>query len=52
MAELLLAHGANIDARKDDGQRPLAVAMEHAHMDVADLLRRHGATESALDTTA
>jgi ankyrin repeat protein len=43
LAEVLLAAGAEVEARGPDGRTPLAIAVERRHDRVADLLRRHGA---------
>jgi ankyrin repeat protein len=44
MIELLLAHGADLTARKSDGQTPLAVALANDKDAAATLLRERGAT--------
>jgi ankyrin repeat protein len=43
LAEVLLAAGADLEARGPDGRTPLAIAVERRHEGVASLLRRHGA---------
>ena len=43
--ELLLTHGAPINAKRYDGETPLHQTVRHGHEDVAKLLRKHGATE-------
>jgi uncharacterized protein len=41
----LLDHGANVNPRvSSNGKTPLALAVEHKHEDVAELLRSHGAS--------
>ena len=43
VVDLLLRHGADINARTDDGRTPLAVAVERDDQDVEELLRSRGA---------
>ncbi len=43
VAQLLIAEGANVNAKSLDGMTPLAVARAMGHEEVADLLTRHGA---------
>ncbi len=46
VTQWLLDHGANINARlSSNGRTPLALAIEHKHEEVAELLRKHGAAE-------
>jgi len=45
IAKLLIAHGAAVNARDDDGRTPLKIALERGSADVAALLRAHGAKE-------
>ncbi len=46
VAQRLLERGARVNARvSSSGKTPLTLAIEHQHEDVAELLRRHGATE-------
>lgn len=40
---MILEAGADLLARNQKGETPLAVALERGHSEVADLLRRHGA---------
>lgn len=42
--EVLLAHDATVDVRRNDDKSPLAVALEGGHHEFAQLLRRHGAS--------
>ncbi len=43
--DLLLAHGADLDASDADGKTPLAAALERDDDEVAELLRERGARE-------
>ncbi len=45
IAGLLIAKGADVNAKSYDGRTPLVIAINEGHYDVADLLRRHGARE-------
>ena len=45
MAELLIAHGADINIANNEGDTPLHYAVTNGHMDIAELLKHHGATE-------
>jgi ankyrin repeat protein len=45
VAELLLAHGAEVNARNRFGATPLHLAQENRRQDVAELLREHGGHE-------
>lgn len=46
VTEWLLDRGANINPRlSSNGKTPLALAIEHQHEDVAELLRGHGVRE-------
>ena len=46
VAQWLLERGASVNPRlSSSGKTPLALAIEHQHEDVAELLRRHGARE-------
>ena len=43
--EALIAQGVDLDAKTADGQTPLQLAVACEHDEIAQLLRRHGATE-------
>ena len=45
MVKLLLAHGADVDARAKDGETALAFAVARNPHDVFDLLKHYGAKE-------
>lgn len=49
--ELLLARGADVDARTEDGKTPLIVAIGRGHAQAARLLLDHGADPNARDVT-
>jgi ankyrin repeat protein len=42
---LLIANGADVNAKNDDGETPLYVATVYGKKEVADLLRKHGGQE-------
>ena len=42
VAELLLANGADVNAKNKDNRTPLDCAIEDNHTETADLLRKHG----------
>lgn len=43
--ELLLAKGADLNAREEKGKTLLSVAREEGHTEIVELLRKHGAKE-------
>ncbi|KAI0290861.1 ankyrin repeat-containing domain protein, partial [Russula brevipes] len=43
VAQLLLRHGANVDARGEMNRTPLSLASFHGHRDIVQLLLDHGA---------
>ena len=42
-AELLIAHGAEVNTKDEDGETPLDLTIVEKHTEIADLLRKHGA---------
>jgi ankyrin repeat protein len=50
MAELLLAHGANVDAKGNLGDTPLEDAVTKRSKDLVELLLAHGANVNAKDS--
>ena len=50
MAELLLAHGADVNAPDGYGRRPLTLAGEYQHPEFAAFLLAHGADVNAKDS--
>ena len=42
VAELLIAEGADVNAKGDDGNTPLGTAILFKRTEIADLLRKHG----------
>jgi ankyrin repeat protein len=45
IVELLIAHGANLNAKDGGGRTPLKRADDGGLIEMADLLRKHGAKE-------
>ena len=45
MAELLLAHGADVNAKDSYGRRPLQLAKKQGRTSIIALLKQHGATD-------
>ena len=43
VVELLIAKGADVNAKNDDGVTPLVTAIMHKQTEITDLLRKHGA---------
>lgn len=50
VAELLLAHHAEVNARTKAGETPLHVALGNNHKDAAELLRQHGGEDTTVTT--
>jgi len=48
MVKLLIEHGADVNARKADGQTALELAIQHSHPEVAEVLRWRGAAEKMI----
>ena len=44
-SELLLDHGANLNAKDDKGKTPLTIALEYKQTEMAKLLRDKGAVQ-------
>jgi ankyrin repeat protein len=42
IAELLIAKGADVNAKIEDGKTPLDLAISFRQTETADLLRKHG----------
>jgi ankyrin repeat protein len=49
-AELLLAHGANVNAVDKQGRTPLDLAYEHGDKEMADILIKHGGKARKYDS--
>jgi ankyrin repeat protein len=45
IVEMLLARGADINSKTDMGNTPLSLAKENKHMEIVELLRKHGVKE-------
>lgn len=43
MVELLIAKGADVNAKNNKGKTPLQVAVDLNRREMADLLKKHGA---------
>ena len=42
VVELLIAKGADVNAKRNDGETPLDLAIGRKHPETASLLRKHG----------
>jgi ankyrin repeat protein len=47
--ELLLANGADVNAKDDDGVTPLHYAAWHGYLKMTKMLLKHGADTKAMD---
>jgi len=45
IVQLLLAHGADVNAKANNGARPLSLALQGGPTEITKLLRKHGAKE-------
>ena len=45
VAELLISHGTNVNAKNWEGKTPLTLAQEAGNTDIVKLLKKHGAKE-------
>ena len=50
IAELLIAEGANVNAKDSHGETPLDWAIQSKHSETANLLRKHGGKSGAEDS--
>ena len=48
MVELLLASGANVNARDEDGSTALMCACEHGYIDIVQMLLSHPECDSSI----
>jgi ankyrin repeat protein len=46
IAELLIAKGADVNAKAEDDETPLDATIEFRHPEISDLLRKHGGKTS------
>ncbi len=51
-AELLISNGADVNAKNDDGQTPLDIAVAKNRKDIIDLLVEKGAVPSSIHVAA
>ena len=45
IAALLIAKGADVNAKNQGGRTPLTFAEKNGHSEIAELMRKHGAKE-------
>ena len=43
MIKLFLTHGANVNSKGSDGRGPLHIAIANGNIDIANMLKKHGA---------
>jgi len=50
LADLLVSHGADVNAANDDGKTALSIALSSGRQQMVDWLRAHGAKETTSAT--
>ena len=49
LVSLLIKHGADKNARSDNGETALSIAMQNRHLEIVNLLEKTGAKEESQD---